>query len=64
MAIDDLLDEHEQSERVRGWLRNNGSNGVPGGCSIAVGPMIAVASYRPMHRGLDAGRRRGRSDPG
>lgn len=23
MAIDDLLDEHEQSERVRTWLRNN-----------------------------------------
>lgn len=24
MAIDDLLDEHEQGERVRAWLRNNG----------------------------------------
>jgi predicted negative regulator of RcsB-dependent stress response len=24
MAIDDLLDEHEQSERVRTWLRKNG----------------------------------------
>ena len=23
MAIDDLLDEHEQSERVRNWVRNN-----------------------------------------
>ncbi|KAF1687916.1 hypothetical protein B1992_00280 [Pseudoxanthomonas broegbernensis] len=23
MAIDDLLDEHEQGERVRSWLRNN-----------------------------------------
>lgn len=25
MAIDDLLDEHEQSERVLQWLRNNGA---------------------------------------
>lgn len=25
MAIDDLLDQHEQSERVRTWLRNNGA---------------------------------------
>jgi predicted negative regulator of RcsB-dependent stress response len=30
MAIDDLLDEHEQSERVRGWLRNNGGGLVMG----------------------------------
>ena len=25
MAIDDLLDEHEQGERVRTWLRQNGA---------------------------------------
>ncbi len=25
MAIDDLLDEHEQSERVRKWLKDNGA---------------------------------------
>jgi predicted negative regulator of RcsB-dependent stress response len=30
MAIDDLLDEHEQSERVLQWLRNNGV-GLVGG---------------------------------
>ena len=30
MAIDDLLDEHEQSERVRGWLRNNGGGLITG----------------------------------
>ena len=30
MAIDDLLDEHEQSERVRGWLRNNGGGLIAG----------------------------------
>ena len=23
MALDDLLDEHEQSERVRSWIRSN-----------------------------------------
>lgn len=30
MAIDDLLDEHEQGERVRGWLRENGSGLLTG----------------------------------
>jgi len=25
MALDELLDEHEQGERVRAWLRNNGA---------------------------------------
>ena len=35
MAIDDLLDEHEQSERVRGWLRRNGG-GVVGGVVLGL----------------------------
>ncbi|MDR2872904.1 MAG: tetratricopeptide repeat protein [Xanthomonadaceae bacterium] len=30
MAIDDLLDEHEQSERVRNWLRKNGAGIISG----------------------------------
>ena len=30
MAIDELLDEHEQSERVRGWLRDNGGGLITG----------------------------------
>jgi predicted negative regulator of RcsB-dependent stress response len=30
MAIDDLLDEHEQSERVRAWLRNNAAGLISG----------------------------------
>jgi predicted negative regulator of RcsB-dependent stress response len=30
MAIDDLLDEHEQGERVRGWLRENGGGLLTG----------------------------------
>src|SRR5688572_26768143 len=36
MAIDDLLDEHEQSERVRGWLRTNGA-GLIGGVILGLG---------------------------
>ena len=36
MAIDDLLDEHEQSERVRGWLRQNGA-GLIGGVVLGLG---------------------------
>ena len=35
MAIDDLLDEHEQSERVRTWLRQNGA-GIVGGVVLAI----------------------------
>lgn len=37
MAIDDLLvDEHEQSERVRNWLRNNGA-GIVAGIALGLG---------------------------
>lgn len=35
MAIDDLLDEHEQSERVLEWLRNNGV-GLIGGIVLGL----------------------------
>lgn len=35
MAIDDLLDEHEQSERVLEWLRNNGA-GLIGGLVLGL----------------------------
>ncbi|OLG30085.1 tetratricopeptide repeat protein, partial [Xanthomonas oryzae] len=35
MAIDDLLDEHEQGERVRSWLRNNGA-GLVGGVLVGL----------------------------
>jgi predicted negative regulator of RcsB-dependent stress response len=35
MAIDDLLDEHEQSERVLAWLRSNGA-GLIGGILIGL----------------------------
>ncbi|WMJ68892.1 tetratricopeptide repeat protein [Stenotrophomonas sp. 24(2023)] len=42
MAIDDLLDEHEQSERVRSWLRKNGAS-ILGGVVIAIG---AIAGWQ------------------
>ncbi len=35
MAIDDPLDEHEQSERVRTWLKNNGF-GLVGGVGLGL----------------------------
>lgn len=35
MAIDDLLDEHEQGERVRSWLRNN-ALGIIGGVALGI----------------------------
>ena len=42
MAIDDLLDEHEQSERVRTWLRKNGA-GIIGGVVLGLG---AIAGWQ------------------
>ena len=36
MAIDELLDEHEQSERVRSWLRGNAA-GLIGGVVLGLG---------------------------
>lgn len=39
MAIDDLLDEHEQSERVRSWLKNNGA-GLLGGVVLGLGVIL------------------------
>ncbi|HEY5804491.1 MAG TPA: tetratricopeptide repeat protein [Lysobacter sp.] len=48
MAIDDLLDEHEQSERVLQWLRNNGA-GLIGG--IVLG-LAAIGGWKWWeHRG-------------
>lgn len=48
MAFDDLLDEHEQSERVLQWLRNNGA-GLIGG--VALG-LAAIGGWKWWeHRG-------------
>ncbi len=42
MAIDDLLNEHEQSERVRSWVRNN-AIGLIGGIALGLG---AIAGWQ------------------
>ncbi|HWS76897.1 MAG TPA: hypothetical protein VN205_00815, partial [Thermomonas sp.] len=42
MALDDLLDEHEQSERVRSWVRNN-ALGLIGGVGLGLG---AIAGWQ------------------
>src|SRR3546814_15932653 len=40
MAIDDLLDEHEQSERVLAWLRSNAARLI-GGVILGLALIIA-----------------------
>ena len=42
MALDDLLDEHEQSERVRSWIRSN-ALGLIGGIGLGLG---AIAGWQ------------------
>lgn len=39
MAIDDLPDEHEQSERVRNWLKENGA-GLVGGVALGLAVIL------------------------
>lgn len=39
MAIDDLLNEHEQSERVRSWIRSN-AIGLIGGVGLGLGAIF------------------------
>jgi predicted negative regulator of RcsB-dependent stress response len=46
MAIDELLDEHEQSERVREWLRRNGSALILG---VALG-LAAIGGWQWWER--------------
>jgi len=50
MAIDDLLDEHEQSERVRSWLRKNGAS-ILGGVAIAIGAIAGWQWYQTNQGG-------------
>lgn len=45
MAIDDLLDEHEQSERVRSWLKKNGA-GLLGGVLLGLALMLGWQWWR------------------
>lgn len=42
MAINDLLDEHEQGERVRAWIRNN-ALGLLGGIGLG---LAAIAGWQ------------------
>lgn len=70
MAIDDLLDEHEQGERVRAWIRNN-ALGLLGGIALGLAAiagwqwwqgrqlqdrMAVNARYDQLVTGLQAGR--------
>lgn len=48
MAIDDLLDEHEQSERVRGWLRKNGVS-ILAGVALAIGAIAGWQWWQTQH---------------
>jgi len=56
MAIDDLLDEHEQGERVRGWLRENGSGVLTG---ILLGLALILGGQwwmqQRLHKRVQAG---------
>ncbi len=70
MAIDELLNEHEQSEQVRNWLRNNALGLIGGvGLGLAViagwqwwqgqqaqGGMQASASYAQASEAFAAGK--------
>ena len=57
MAIDDLLDEHEQSERVRTWLRNNGA-GLIGGVVLGLAVIVGWQWWqRQQAQQAEAGRR-------
>src|SRR5690606_34229121 len=52
MAVDELLDEHEQGERVREWIRQN-AIGILGGIAVA---LALVYGWQKWQDHLDAGR--------
>lgn len=58
MAIDDLLDEHEQGERVRSWLRKNGA-GLIGGVVVGLGLIMGGQWWQKqqLSHAAEAGRR-------
>ena len=47
--VDHLLDEHEQSERVRGWLRQNGAGLFAG---VVLGPYATREQAEETGRGI------------
>lgn len=50
MAIDDPLDEHEQSERVLDWLRQNGA-GLIGGVVLGLGLIVGWQWWQNNRQG-------------
>lgn len=50
MAIDDLLDEHEQSERVRSWLRGNAA-GLIGGVGLGLAGIVGWHWWQGQQQG-------------
>ena len=50
MAIDDLLDEHEQGERVRSWLRDNGA-GILGGIVLGLALILGWQWWQQQRTG-------------
>jgi len=50
MAIDDLLDEHEQGERVRSWLRENGA-GIVAGIALGLGMIWGFQWWQQQRAG-------------
>src|SRR5687768_13481572 len=48
MAIDDLLNEHEQSERVRSWLQKN-ALGLIGGVALGLGLIAGWQWWQKRH---------------
>ncbi len=48
MALDDLLDEHEQGERVRSWLRNN-ALGLVGGVALGLAVIFGWQTWQKSH---------------
>ena len=53
MAIDDLLDEHEQSERVRSWLRSNAA-GLIGGVGLGLAGIAGWHWWQGQQQGAVA----------
>ena len=45
MAIDDLLDEHEQGQRVQDWLRRNGLS-IVGGVAVGIAAIWGWQSWQ------------------
>lgn len=50
MALDELLDEHEQGERVREWVRHNAA-GVIGGIVVALALVAGVKWWQAQAHG-------------